>query len=517
MNPQSVLIMIAVYFGLLILVSQFTKRNAQKHSFYVGNKDTPWYVIAFGMIGTSISGITFISVPGAVGAGMFGYMQIVIGYMIGYLLVAQILLPLYYRLNLISIYQYLEQRFGKISYKTGASFFLISRLIGASLRLGVVAIVLQKLVFEPLHIPFWVSVLTSVLLIYVYTFQSGVKTVIWTDTIQTVALLAGLVISIVIICQELGWGMGEAISRIAESHYSQVFFFDWHKPNYFLKMILGGAAITLSMTGLDQDMMQKNLACRSLADAQKNMYWFSTTLVFVNLLFLGLGALLYLYATETQVLDIVTTGAKSKFMLLNPEGVAKEIRTDALFPALANERLGVIAAFTFVLGVIAAAYSSADSAMTALTSSFCIDILEFEKRDLPEAQQRKTRYGVHILFALLTFLIILYFYWLNDQSLIDKVLGVAGYTYGPLLGLFAFGIFTRYGVKDRLVPVVCITAPILSYFLQNGIPWGEGVIPLTGSYKFGVEILIVNAILTYIGLWFIKTGEPKLAYPSSVN
>jgi Na+/proline symporter len=497
MNPQFVIFLIIAYFGILIGVSLFTSKEDNAKTFFTGNRNNPWYLIAFGMIGTSISGVTFISVPGAVGKGHFGYMMVVLGYWLGYFVVAKILLPLYYKRNLTSIYQYLAQRFGITSYKTGAVLFLISRLIGSSLRLCVVAVVLNTLVFAPLHIPFWVSVAVSVGLIYVYTFQSGVKTVIWTDTIQTVGLLAGLFITIAIIMKSMQWSASEAISQVTTSEYSQLLFTDWQAPNFFVKTFLGGAAITIAMTGLDQDMMQKNLACRTLADAQKNMYWFSFTLVIINLLFVGLGAMMYLYATKTNILSF----EEGNMMLKQANGELAKIRPDDLFPMLANNYLGSAAAITFVLGVIAAAYSSADSAMTALTTSFCVDILNFENRT-DEAQKRKTRYIVHLGFAFAVFLVILYFYWLDDNSLINKVLDIAGYTYGPLVGLFSFGILTSYNVKDKFVPFICLGSAFISYLLKNQLP-AEWI----GGYKFGIEILIVNGILTYLGLMLIRTKE----------
>lgn len=514
MSPLFIIFLILTYFGILIGISLFTGKEDNANTFFVGNRDAKWYVIAFGMIGTSISGVTFISVPGAVSTAKFGYMQVVFGYLLGYLVVIHVLLPLYYKMNLTSIYQYLDTRFGEVAYKTGAFFFLISRLIGASLRLGVVAIVLQQLVFQPLGIPFWVAVAVSVLLIYVYTFQSGVKTVIWTDTVQTVGLLAGLIISIYIICTSLNWGLGDAISHVAKSEYSQIFFWDYLKPNFFFKNFIGGAAITIAMTGLDQDMMQKNLACKSLPEAQKNMYWFSFTLVFVNLLFLGLGALLYLYATEMGLLQMNMVENKLHILLKNTSGIFEEIRTDALFPKLANSYLGKAAAITFILGVIAAAYSSADSAMTALTSSVCIDMLGFQKKQIADDKRRRTRYLVHICIAFLTFLVILYFYWLNDAALIDKVLGIAGYTYGPLMGLFGFGIMTQYQLKNNYIPLICVTAAVISYFLQNptsleifgsiGISLAGGIKSIIGNYKIGLEVLLINGILTFFGLWLIR-------------
>lgn len=502
MNPQLVITLIIAYFGILIVISRFTRKEESSHTFFTGNRDTPWYIIAFGMIGTSISGVTFISIPGAVGSNMFDYMQVVLGYWVGYLAIVYVLLPLYYRLNLTSIYQYLEQRFGTYSYKAGASLFLISRLMGASLRLCVVAIVLQELVFTPLGVPFWVSVLVSVLLIYVYTFQSGVKTVIWTDTVQTVGLLAGLIISIIIICQQLNWGIGDMASHIVESKYSQSFFWDWQKANYFPKMFFGGMAVAIAMTGLDQDMMQKNLACRNLADAQKNMHWFAATLIFVNLLFLCLGALLYLYGEETGLL----VGIEKGTLILN-DATTPSLKSDQFFTYLANHKLGQAAAITFVMGVIAAAYSSADSAMTALTTSVCIDILDFEKKDIPDSQKRNTRYLVHICIAFLTFLIIMVFQALNDDTLIGKILKVAGYTYGPLLGLYTFGLYTKRKVIDKYVPIICVISPIICYFLQFGIPTGGEPFMPTGSYKLGLELMILNALLTFVGLWAISKKE----------
>lgn len=510
MQPLHVVFLILAYFGVLILIAYFQREEENANTFFQGNRDTPWYIIAFGMIGTSISGITFISVPGAVGTGKFGYMMVVLGYLLGYWVVAKVLMPIYYKQNLVSIYQYLENRFGMTSYKTGAAFFLLSRLIGASLRLGVVAIVLQQLVFEPLGIPFAVAVAVSVLLIYVYTFQSGVKTVIWTDTIQTFGLLAGLILSIVIICRQMNWGLLDASTAVLQSDYAQLLFTEVNKPNFFLKSFIGGAAITIAMTGLDQDMMQKNLACRSLADAQKNMFWFSATLLVVNLLFVGMGAMMYLYATDMGYLQTQTENGKTLYLFKQLNGEFKQIRTDQLFPLLANTYLGTAAAFTFILGVVAAAYSSADSAMTALTSSFCIDILGFQRRELPEAQKKKTRYLVHISIAFLTFLLILYFYWLNDLALIDKVLGIAGYTYGPLIGLFAFGILTRHQLKEKWVPLACIVAAALSYLLQKPetLPaWQQVYEQLFGGYKFGIEVLLFNGLFTYLGLWLIRRKQ----------
>lgn len=487
MNPQLALGLIAGYFGILILISFFSSKKKDNQTFFTGGRNTPWYIIAFGMIGTSISGVTFISVPGAIGPGKFGYMQVVLGYMIGYFAIGTVLMPLYYRLNLTSIYQYLQQRFGESAYKTGAAFFLLSRLVGSSLRLYVVAVVLQLAVFDHFGLPFWVTVAASVGLIYLYTFQSGVQTVIWTDTAQTVGLLAGLLISIVIIAKTLHLGAGGLASLVLESPRSQWIFTDWHAKNYFWKHFLGGAAVALAMTGLDQDMMQKNLACKNLREAQKNMFWFSLTLIGVNLLFMSLGILLYEYGAATGVIRETLAG-KYQLEFLSPSGQWSAIRTDQLFPRLAFDYLGGAAAITFVLGVIAAAYSSADSALTALTTSFCVDILGLPPGD--SSDLRRKRMLVHVGFAAAMVGIILYFHARNDAAVIDKVLEVAGYTYGPLLGLFFFGLLTKRRLIAPLVPVVCVVAPAISYGLSVWIPAAIG-------YNFGLEMLIVNGLITF--------------------
>jgi len=502
MNPYLTLGLILAYFGILIAISFFTGRNTDNRTFFTGARNTPWYIIAFGMIGTSISGVTFISVPGAVGPGGFGYFQVVMGYLLGYAVIGTVLLPLYYRLNLTSIYQYLDTRFGNAAYKTGASFFLVSRLLGSSLRLYLVALVLQLAVFDYFGLPFWLTVLASVGLIYVYTFRSGVQTVIWTDTAQTVGLLAGVVISIVFIARSLHLDMGHLLSSVSTSSHSSVFFWDWHEKNYFWKHFLGGAAITIAMTGLDQDMMQKNLACRSLRDAQKNMFWFSLTLVGVNLLFLSLGALLYRYGND---MGAIQEGmVKGKFQLLFRDaatGIFAPIRTDQLFPKLAFQYLGAGAALTFILGVIAAAYSSADSAMTALTTSFCVDILGVD----PQATGHEaTRMRTHVGFAFAMFLTIIIFHNMNDAAVIDKVLDVAGYTYGPLMGLYAFGLFTERGLRAAWVPVICILAPALTYAIA------QEASALLG-YKFGFELMLLNAGLTLAGLFGISTRAVSVA------
>jgi SSS family transporter len=478
MNPQVVLLIISVYFLVLFLISYFTSRKVTADTFFTGDRQSPWFLVAFGMIGASLSGVTFISVPGEVGNSNFYYFQVVLGYILGYYVIAKVLLPLYYRLNLISIYSYLEDRFGFWSYKTGAFFFILSRALGSSLRLYLVASVLQLILFDALGIPFWVSVLITVGLIWLYTFKGGIKTVVWTDTLQTAFMLGAVIITIVLIGQDLGIkSLGEYISTIAQDSRSQIFNWDWKAGTNFFKQFVSGAFITIVMTGLDQDMMQKNLTCKNIGEAQKNMFWFTGTLVIVNLLFLSLGVMLYLYAES--------------------KGITLPGKSDQLFPLLATEHFSAFAGIVFVLGIIAAAYSSADSTLTALTTSFCIDFLEIEKKYAPEDRVR-IRQKVHIAFTGLFYLLILSFYWLNDQSVINSVFIIAGYTYGPLLGLYSFGLFTKWKVKDRLVPYVAVASPLITYAItQNSerLLWG---------YKFGFEALILNGMLMFLGLYLFR-------------
>ncbi|WP_111309072.1 sodium:solute symporter [Confluentibacter sediminis] len=486
MQPIHVLILIAVYFGILIFVSYLTGKEDSNDSFFRANKSSPWFLVAFGMIGASLSGVTFISVPGDVGSNMFGYMQVVLGYLLGYMVIAFVLMPIYYRLNVTSIYEYLGNRFGMTSHKTGAGFFFLSRVLGSAFRLFLVASVLHEFVFKYWNFPFPITVIISVALILIYTFKGGVKTVVWTDTIQTLLMLVALVVTIVLIYQEMGWGLGDFIGSDAIKKYDKVFFFeDILAKNHFIKQFLGGMFIAICMTGLDQDMMQKNLTCRSLKDAQKNMVSFSIILIFVNFVFLLLGALLFVYA-ETKGISIPMV-----------DGVVK---TDLLYPEIAlHSNLGLPVAIFFTLGLIAAAYSSADSALTALTTSFCIDFLNIEKR--PENTQKRTRKKVHIGMSVLMVLVIICFYYVLNQSVISGILTVAGYTYGPLLGLFAFGILTKFKIKDRLVPYVAIASVILCYIIAN-IPSDY-----LGGYKFGYELLIVNGIFTFLGLILIRRKQ----------
>lgn len=478
MNHQVVLVVICFYFLLLFLISWFTSRNVSEDTFFTGDRQSPWFLVAFGMIGASLSGVTFISVPGEVGNSNFFYFQVVLGYILGYFTIAKVLLPLYYRLNLVSIYSYLEDRFGFWSYKTGAFFFILSRTLGSSIRVFLVATVLQLILFDSLGIPFWVSVLITVGLIWLYTHRGGIKTVVWTDTLQTFFMLAAVIVCVIMVGNELNYeGVGEYFKAVSNDPRSRIFNWDWKSGTNFFKQFISGAFITIVMTGLDQDMMQKNLTCKNIGDAQKNMFWFTIILVFVNLLFLALGVLLYLYA-ETQ-------------------GVQMPSRTDELFPLLATQYFSPFAGIIFVLGITAAAYSSADSTLTALTTSFCVDFLGIEKRYTKE-KRMGVRKKVHIMFTFLMFFVIMVFYWINDQSVINSVFIIAGYTYGPLLGLYSFGLFTKWQVKDKWVPYLAVFAPVLTFLISANsekLLWG---------YKFGFEALILNGLIMFIGLYMLR-------------
>jgi len=434
------------------------------------------------MIGASLSGVTFMSVPGWVGSTGFTYFMVLIGYLLGYTVIATVLMPLYYRLNLTSIYSYLEQRFGFWSYKTGAFFFILSRTIGASFRMFLVVNVLQIFVFDAWNVPFGLTVSIFIGLIILYTFKGGIKTIIWTDTLQTTFMLIAVGISIYLISKDLHFSFGGLISKVVNSDYSRMMDTDWHSKRFFLKQILSGMFISIAMTGLDQEMMQKNLSCKNIREAQKNMFSFSTVLVFVNLMFLFLGAVLYLYAT--------------KHSIQLPE------RSDDLFPIVAIRYLGPIAGLVFIIGLISAAYPSADGALTSLTTSFSIDFLGLNKREnLDERQKQRIRYLVHISFAVLLLLVIIVFRAINDRAVIDKLFTVAGYTYGPLLGLFAFGLFTNHKVKDKYVPFIALASPIICYFLSeysSKLLWG---------YNIGFELLLVNGAIMYLGLWILRKNS----------
>jgi Na+/proline symporter len=475
MKPAYIILLIVAYFSVLILISYLTGKSADNKTFFKANNSSPWYLVAFGMIGASLSGVTFISVPGWVEGQNMSYFQMVLGYVVGYAVIGLVLLPLYYRLNLTSIYTYLEDRFGKYSYKTGASFFLLSRTIGAAFRLFLVANVLQIILFDAYGIPFWVTVSITILLIWLYTFKGGIKTIVWTDTLQTLFMLIAVGVCIYTISDEME--ISNIFSYVAESELSKTFFFDdVYAGSYFWKRFLAGAFVAIVMTGLDQDMMQKNLTCRNLKDAQKNMFWFTIVLVIVNFFFLALGVLLTDYAQQNGI----------------------DAHKDQLFPIIATKgNLGLATAIFFLLGLIAAAYSSADSALTSLTTSFSIDILEIDKKK-DKNEQEKTRKKIHILFSFILIATILVFkYFIADESVIAKIFTFANYTYGPLLGLYAFGLFTKLKVKDKMVPFICLASPFLTFSVNYLALECIG-------FDFGFSLLILNGLLTFIGLYLFK-------------
>ena len=487
LSPLLTLGVIGCYFMFLIIISYFTSRNATNETFFNADKKSPWLLVAIGMIGASLSGVTFISIPGVVGKGAgnmnFSYMQMVMGYLVGYWVIAAILMPLYYRLNLTTIYGYLLERFGIVSYKTGAFYFLLSRVIGASFRLFLVAIVLQTFVMDELGVSFYATVALTIVLIWIYTFRGGIKTIVWTDTIQTVCMLGAVVLTILSIGSVLELNLSGLWAEMKSAGYTRMFYFDggWSDPNNFFKQFISGAFIAIVMTGLDQDMMQKNLTCKTLGDAQKNIFTFSVILIFANILFLSLGALLYVYAGK--------------------QGIAIPDKTDLLYPMIALQHLGPTIGIIFVLGLIAAAYSSADSALTALTTSFCIDFLDFERKVRSEEDKKTLRRQVHISFSILLFLVIVIFKAVNDDAIINQLFTVAGYTYGPLLGLFSFGMMTSRKVQDRYVWMVCLAAPILSYIINDhSAEW-------LGGFQFGFMIVVLNGFLTYIGLWALSKNN----------
>jgi Na+/proline symporter len=479
MSPAVILACICGYFAFLLLIAWHTSRNATNESYFLGNRASPWYAVAFGLIGDSLSGVTFISIPGQVGKTNFSYLQIVFGYIVGYIVIAQILLPLYYRLRLTSIYSYLLQRFGPNSQKTGAFFFLISRVIGAAARLYLTASVIQMFVFDKWGFPFWGTVAIIIALILVYTYKGGIKTLVWTDTFQSSFLLLGVVLSIAAITRQLNWGFVDMVSAISQSSYSKIFVWEWQHKKFFLKEFFSGAAIAIVMTGLDQNMMQKNLSCRSLGEAQKNIYSFTGVMVLVNIFFVSLGALLYVYAQT--------------------KGIAIPARTDHLFPMLALQHLGTFAAIAFIVGLTAATFSSADSVLTTLTTSFCIDFLGTERPGKFD-ERRKTllRHITHIGFAVLLLAVILILWARSNEAVINMIFITASYTYGPLLGLFAFGLFSKKPVRDSWVPLICFLAPLLCWWVSaNSKQW-------FGGYEMGFELLILNGFLTALGLWTLR-------------
>lgn len=485
MSPLLVAGIISGYFLILISISYFTSKNATNETFFTGNRQSPWFVVAFGMIGASLSGVTFISIPGEVGAHIsgvepaykaFSYFQLVLGYLLGYFVIANVLMPLYYKLNLVSIYTYLDQRFGIKTYKTGSLFFLISQSMGASLRLFLVAGVLQIAFFDAYNIPFVVTVALTIILIWVYTFRAGIKTIVWTDMLQTFFMLLAVVITIIIIAHNLDLTFNGFITLMKKNEYAKIFVWDWKSSKFFVKQFFSGAFIAIVMTGLDQNMMQKNLTCKNIKEAKKNMYWFSFILVPVNFMFLVLGLFLYVYAAKM--------------------GIAIPERSDDLYPILALHYFSPFVGIVFLLGIIAAAFSSADSALTSLTTAFCVDFLNLKK--YAEKKREQKRLLVHIGFSILLFLIIVVFRIINNDSVITAVFKVAGYTYGPLLGLYSFGLFTKWRTKDSLVPYVAIIAPILTFLAST---YSNKIIP---GYNMGFELLILNGLLTFLGLMLIR-------------
>ena len=485
-TPAFILFLIVGYFFVLMVISFLVSKEDSNETFFTANRNSPWYLVAFGMVGASLSGVTFISVPGWVQASQFTYFQVVLGYLIGYIIVAYILLPVYYNNNVTSIYEYLSIRFGKKSHFAGAFFFFLSRVLGASFRLFLVSIVLQQFIFKTWNVPFEVTVVISIILIWIYTQKGGIKTIVFTDTLQTSLMILSVILSIYYINEALGFTFYEFIFSKELSNYNQVFVSDSIlSRSYFIKSILGGAFVTICMTGLDQDMMQKNLSCRNLKDAQKNMVVFSFVLVFVTGLFMLLGALLYIYAGKQGI---------------NVPYVDGSPKTDLLFPEIAlNGNLGFGVAITFILGLIAAAYSSADSALTSLTTSFCVDFLNFEKKN--PIDQKNTRKKIHIGMSLLLIIIVILFKYILDRNVIDGLLTVAGYTYGPLLGLFSFGIFTNYKIKENLL------WPVLLFVLLFITMLGYLDSSFLGGYELGYELLPLNGLLTFLGLILIRRKE----------
>ena len=471
MSSTLLLSVISLYFILLFFISYLTGKDDSNDSFFLANRNSPWYVISYGMIGVTLSGVTFMSVPGMVGSSEFSYLQMVFGFFVGYFVISRVLLPLYYNLGLTSIYTYLKDRLGYSSYKTGSAFFLLSRTIGSAFRLYLMATVLQFAVFDAWNIPFFITVIITIVLIWLYTHRSGMKTIIWTDTLQTTFMLASVIIIAYILIDRMGFDFSSAYNLIKDSDYSKVFFFeDWTDKKYFFKQFFSGVFMAIVMTGLDQDQMQKNLSCRNLKDAQKNMTVFSIILIFVDLLFLSFGAILFIYSESV--------------------GFNIPSKTDLLFPYIVfNSGMPIYVGLLFIIGIIAAAYSTADSALTSLTTSFCIDIIEIDKQE-PE-KQVKTRKKVHVLFCFILLVVILLFDALNNESVINSLFTVAGYTYGPLLGMFSFGLFTKHKVKDKFVPFVAIASPVICYILSLYIP-------------FGFELLILNGFITFLGLLLLR-------------
>jgi Na+/proline symporter len=502
MTPFAILSLILIYFGILFTISHITsKNNSGNEAFFKANKNSKWYLVAFGMIGTALSGVTFISVPGEVGAPsgeQFKYFQFVLGNAIGFIIIAKILLPLYYRMNLTSIYGYIERRLGTYSYKTAATIFLISRTIGSAFRLYLVIIVLQRFVFDFYGIPFAATVLISLALIFAYTYRGGLKTIIITDTLQTLFLVTSVFLTIYFICQSLNLSFVDAFEEVKNSNYSKIFFFDDFLTSkfHFIKQILGGIFVTIAMVGLDQDLMQKNLSCATIGEAQKNMFTFTVIFVLINIFFLSVGALLYIYAAKNGI-EVPT------------DLVTGKPRTDLLFPEIAFHHLSLIPSIIFLLGLTAATFATTDSALTALTTSFCVDFLNMDKTEnLNKPNVVRTRHFVHVGFSFLMFLVIVFFNAVNDSSVVGMIFRVASYTYGPLLGLYCFGLFMKSKtVIDNLVPIVCILSPAITFLIS------ENSKALFFGYVFDNELIIINGLITFSGLLLIsKSSTEKITF-----
>ena len=495
MQPLTILSIIIIYFGILIFISRVvSKKDSSNDTFFKANKNSKWYLVAFGMIGTALSGVTFISVPGEVGSPngeQFKYFQFILGNAIGFIIIAKVLLPLYYRLNLTSIYGYIEERLGYYSYKTSAMIFLISRTIGSAFRLYLVVIVLQRYVFDAFGIPFWVTVLISLLLIFAYTYKGGLKTIIITDTLQTFFLVSSVFFTIYFICDSLNLSLPEAFETVKQSNYSKIFFFEDFIGSrfHFVKQILGGIFVTIAMVGLDQDLMQKNLSCKNIGEAQKNMFTFTGIFVIINLFFLGVGALLYIYANNNGV--AIPTDSLGK------------PRTDLLFPEIAFNYLTIVPSVIFLLGLTAATFATTDSALTALTTSFCVDFLGMDKeKNAGKTNMVRTRHLVHVSFSLLMFLVIIVFNTINDSSVVSMIFRIASYTYGPLLGLYSFGLFMKNrAVRDKIVPFICVASPLITLFISMNSSM------LFGNYVFDNELIIVNGLITFLLLLCISKKQ----------
>ena len=482
MKPEIILLVIGLYFLMLVAISWYTSKNADSKAYFIGNKKSIWWLVALGMISDSLSGVTFISVPGNVFGEKFSYMQVVFGYVIGNFITAYVLLPLYYRLNLTSIYSYLGQRYGDTSQKTGSFYFLLSRTLGAAARLFLAAGVLQTYLFQPFGIPFPVSVMIIIGLILIYTYRGGIKSLVWTDALQSVFLFTALGLTLFNLFNYINWDT--AWNLVEQNSYNQVFVWDWLPKNNFFKMVLGGMFIAVTMTGMDQNMMQKNLSCKNISEARKNILSYNSTLIFINFFFLSLGVLLYVFAMQ-----------KGIELPMKPDG---KVATDGVFPLMAFNHLGTWAGLIFIVGLTAATFSSADSVLTTLTTSFCIDFLKVNPEEVESQTNKNRRHIIHVLFAVAILISILLIQKINSGAIITTILTVAGYTYGPLLGMFAFGIFTMININERGVIAVCVIAPILTYFIDMYLP------QITGGFQLGFLNLPVNGALTFAGLWMLR-------------